>query len=65
MLYWTPESSFVYNNLEEVIIPFDGNKLTFSTFANGEVKEFKEVIEVKAICFMAKSSTKKAVGFNF
>ena len=38
MLYWTPESSFVYNNLEEVIIPFDGNKLTFSTFANGEVK---------------------------
>lgn len=41
MLYWTPESSFVYNNLEEVIIPFDGNKLTFSTFANGEVKEAK------------------------
>ena len=42
MLYWTPESSFVYNNLEEVIIPFDGNKLTFSTFANGEVKEVRE-----------------------
>mgnify|MGYP007046688865 FL=1 len=36
-----------------------------STFANGEVKEFKEVREVKAICFMAKSSTQKAVGFNF
>ena len=31
-----------------------------STFANGEVKEFKEVREVKA-----KFSTKKAVGYNF
>jgi len=37
----------------------------YSTFANGEVKKFKEVREVKAICFTAKFSTKKAVGFNF
>ena len=36
-----------------------------STFANGEVKEFKEVREVKAKCFTAKFSTKKAVGYNF
>nr|WP_297009679.1 hypothetical protein [Prevotella sp.] len=36
-----------------------------STFANGEVKELKEVREVKAICFTAKSSTQKAVGYNF
>ena len=36
-----------------------------STFANGEVKEFKEVREVKAICFTDKYSTKKAVGYNF
>ena len=36
-----------------------------STFANGEVKEFKEVREVKAICFTAKYSTQKAVGYNF
>ena len=35
------------------------------TFANGEVKEFKEVREVKAICFTDRSSTKKAVGYNF
>jgi len=39
--------------------------VTDSTFANGEVKEFKEVREVKAICFTAKYSTKKAVGYNF
>jgi hypothetical protein len=39
--------------------------LFYSTFANGEVKEFKEVREVKAICFTAKYSTKKAVGYNF
>jgi hypothetical protein len=37
----------------------------YSTFANGEVKEFKEVREVKAKCFTAKFSTKKAVGYNF
>ena len=36
-----------------------------STFANGEVKEFKEVREVKAKCFTAKFSTQKAVGYNF
>ena len=36
-----------------------------STFANGEVKEFKEVREVKAICFIAKYTTKKAIGYNF
>ena len=39
--------------------------LDYSTFANGEVKEFKEVREVKAKCFTAKFSTKKAVGYNF
>ncbi len=33
----------------------------YSTFANGEVKEFKEVREVKAICFIAKYTTKKAI----
>lgn len=39
-----------------------------STFANGEVrefKEFKEVKGVKAICFIAKYTTKKAIGYNF
>ena len=36
-----------------------------STFANREVKEFKEVREVKAICFTDRYSTKKAVGYNF
>ena len=35
-----------------------------STFANGEVKEFKEVREVKAICFTDRYSTQKAVGYN-
>ncbi len=39
--------------------------LHHSTFANGEVKEFKEVREVKAICFIAKYTTKKAIGYNF
>ena len=39
--------------------------VTDSTFANGEVKEFKEVREVKAICFIAKYTTKKAIGYNF
>ena len=33
--------------------------LNNSTFANGEVKEFKEVREVKAICFIAKYTTKR------
>ena len=36
-----------------------------STFANVEVKEFKEVREVKAICFIAKYTTKKGIGYNF
>ena len=36
-----------------------------STFVNGEVKEFKEVREVKAICFITKYTTKKAIGYNF
>ena len=36
-----------------------------STFANGEVKEFKEIREVKANCFTSKFSTKRAVGYNF
>ena len=36
-----------------------------STFANGEIKEeFKEVREVKAICFTDRYSTQKAVGYN-
>ena len=39
--------------------------ITNSTFANVEVKEFKEVREVKAICFIAKYTTKKAIGYNF
>ena len=36
-----------------------------STFANGEVKEVREFKEVKAICFIAKYTTKKAIGYNF
>ena len=32
-----------------------------STFAKREVKEFREFKEVKAICFIAKYTTKKAV----
>ena len=36
-----------------------------SAFANGEVKEFKEVREVKAICFTTKFTTQKAIGYNF
>ena len=36
-----------------------------SSFANGEVKEFKEVREVKAICFTTKFTTQKAIGYNF
>ena len=36
-----------------------------STFANGEVKEFKEVREVKAVCFTTKFTTQKAIGYNF
>ena len=39
--------------------------LFYSTFANGEVKEFKEVREVKAICFTTKFTTQKAIGYNF
>ena len=31
----------------------------------GEVSEVKEVTEVKAICFIAKYSTKKPAGYNF
>ena len=37
----------------------------YSTFANGEVKEFKEVREVKAICFTTIFTTQKAIGYNF
>ena len=37
----------------------------YSTFANGEVKEFKEVSAVKAICFTTKFTTQKAIGYNF
>jgi len=39
--------------------------IIYSTFAKGEVKEFKEVREVKAICFITKYTTKKAIGYNF
>ena len=43
----------------------DNKKIYNSTFANGEVKEFKEVREVKAICFTTKFTTQKAIGYNF
>ena len=36
--------------------------IPYSTFANGEVKEFKEV---RAICFIAKYTTKKPIVYNF
>ena len=51
--------------ITELLCNFAHNKIRISTFANGEVKEFKEVREVKAICFTAKYSAKKAVGYNF
>ena len=35
-----------------------------STFANGEVKGFKEVREVKAICFIAKYTTKRLLAIT-
>ena len=35
-----------------------------STFANGEVKEFKEVREVKARCFIAKNTTKRLLAIT-
>ena len=41
------------------------NVINNSTFANVEVKEFKEVREVKAICLIAKYTTQKAIGYNF
>jgi hypothetical protein len=30
-----------------------------------EVREVKDVREVKAICFIAKNTIKKAIGYNF
>ena len=40
--------------------------IPYSTFANGEVKEFKEVREFKAKCFfIAKNKKKKAIVYNF
>ena len=30
-----------------------------------KLKKLKEVREVKAICFIAKYTTKKAIGYNF
>jgi len=48
-----------------LLATFSVFSITYSTFANGEVKEFKEVREVKAKCFTDKSSTKNAVGYNF
>ncbi len=36
--------------------------IPYSTFANGEVKEFKEV---RAICFIANYTSKKAIVYNF
>ena len=44
---------------------FDVGISNYSTFANVEVKEFKELREVKAICFIANYTTKKAIGYNF
>ena len=41
------------------------NKNIKLNFRRGEVKEFKEVREVKAICFITKYTTKKAIGYNF
>ena len=36
--------------------------IPYSTFANGEVKEVREV---RAIRFIANYTTKKAIGYNF
>lgn len=36
-----------------------------STFAKREVKEVREFKEFKAICFIAKYTTQKAIGYNF
>ena len=41
-------------------LPYNPKKI-----ANGEVKEFKEVREVKAICFTTKFTTQKAIGYNY
>ena len=35
-----------------------------STFVDGEVKEFKEVREVKAICFVAKYTSKRLLAIT-
>ena len=35
------------------------------TFANGKVREVKEVKGVKTVCFIAKYTTKNAIGYNF
>lgn len=38
------------------------------TFANGKVKEVREVKEfkgVKTVCFIAKYTIKNAIGYNF
>ena len=38
------------------------------TFANGKVKEVREVKavkEFKTVCFIAKYTTKNAIGYNF
>ena len=35
-----------------------------STFVNGEVKEFKEVREVKAICFVSKYTSKRLLAIT-
>ena len=51
--------------ITELLCNFAHNKIRISTFANGEVKEFKEVREVKAICFTTKFTTQKAIGYNF
>lgn len=38
--------------------------IQYSTIANGEVKEFKEGREVKAICFIAKYTAKRLLAIT-
>ena len=54
----------IINKLQRQKIRFStfSSGLIYSTFANGEVNEVREV---KAICFIAKYTTKKTIGYNF
>ena len=71
MLFFCSIQPFIYcryqsiNFLNKKPRNMKAASILYSSFASSEVKEFKEVREVKAICFTAKSSTKKAVGYNF